>query len=55
MDRNDVFAAVGLLLVAGGLWWIYPPISLIVVGLALMTLGVVGSKNENGDVNENDE
>jgi hypothetical protein len=40
----DLAAAAGVLLVAAGLWWIYPPLALIVVGLLLATFGVWGAK-----------
>jgi hypothetical protein len=36
----DVLAAVGLMLVAGGLWMIYPPLAPIVVGVVAFVIGV---------------
>lgn len=35
-DGWDGLALAGALLVAGGLWWIYPPAALIAVGSALV-------------------
>ncbi len=43
MDRNDVVTILGIGCLAGGLWWIYPPAALIVVGLALLGVGLMGA------------
>lgn len=40
MDRNDVLTLMGVGCLAGGLWWIYPPAALIVVGIVLIGIGV---------------
>jgi hypothetical protein len=40
----DLLAGLGLLLVAAGLWWIYPPACLIAVGLTFLFLGVWGAR-----------
>lgn len=41
MTRNDVLlillALLGMALIVGGLWWIYPPLALIGAGLSLVT------------------
>lgn len=41
IDPNDVIGALGLLLVAAGIWWIYPPAGLIAAGLMLIGLAVI--------------
>lgn len=38
-----VFAS-GLIAVAAGLWWIYPPVCLIVVGTLFLGLGLWGAR-----------
>ena len=38
---KDLLALAGLALLAAGLWWIYPPAALVVVGLVLLAVGVV--------------
>ncbi len=43
MDRNDVVTIFGIGCLAGGLWWIYPPAALIVVGLAMIGIGLLGA------------
>jgi hypothetical protein len=43
MDRNDVAVMVGGAMLGYGLWMIYPPAALIVVGLALITFGILGA------------
>jgi hypothetical protein len=43
VDRNDVVTVLGMGLLAGGLWMVYPPAALIVVGLALITFGIFGA------------
>ncbi len=40
----DLSALVGLGLVVLGLWWIYPPLALIVSGGACLSLAVLGAK-----------
>lgn len=42
----DVVAALGALVVAAGLWWIYPPAGLIALGLVLIATGVLGTRSE---------
>ncbi len=33
---EDALAVIGLALLTGGLWWIFPPAALIVVGVLLI-------------------
>jgi hypothetical protein len=40
----DVIAGTGLLLFAGGLWWLCPPLALIVVGLLTALFGFWGAR-----------
>jgi len=44
LDRNDVVALLGLLLMAGGLVFVYWPLALIVPGALLVALGVTGAR-----------
>lgn len=39
MDLHDVLTVCGLIMVGVGLWWIYPPVALIVVGAILFWAG----------------
>jgi len=39
-----IFGASGFALLAVGLWFIYPPASLIATGLLLMALGFLGRR-----------
>lgn len=39
-DLSDVLATVGLLLMAAGAGWIYPPAGLIVPGVVLFLMGI---------------
>jgi hypothetical protein len=48
MDRNDAAVMVGGAMLGAGLWWIYPPMALIVVGLALVTFGIAGAWQKAG-------
>lgn len=43
MDRNDVVGIIGAVLVTAGLWMIYPPAALIVLGCGLVTLALLGA------------
>jgi hypothetical protein len=45
MDRWDVVALAGLVMVGVGLWFVYWPLALIVPGLVLAALGVLGARN----------
>jgi hypothetical protein len=40
----DVITGSGLLLLAIGLWWIWPPLALVVVGLLLTLFGFWGAR-----------
>ena len=40
----DLLAGAGLCGVFAGLWWIYPPAALIVLGGMACTLGVAGAR-----------
>ncbi|WP_373047188.1 hypothetical protein [Vulgatibacter sp.] len=42
-DLHDLVALLGLILFAGGLWWIYPPLALVVVGALLMAAAFFGT------------
>ena len=43
VDRYDVLAAVGLVLLAVGLVWVWWPLALIVPGVVLLAIGVIGA------------
>jgi hypothetical protein len=40
----DLTAGAGVLLAAAGLWWIWPPLCLVLMGLALVLFGVWGAR-----------
>lgn len=40
----DLVAVLGLALIAGGLWTIYPPAGLIACGIILALIGIAGAK-----------
>ncbi len=40
----DLVTGAGLLLFAAGLWWIYPPLALVLVGLVLALFGLWGAR-----------
>lgn len=44
IDIRDGVASVGLALVASGLWWVYEPSALIVVGSFLVFVAVKGGR-----------
>ncbi len=48
MDRFDVLAAVGLVLVSIGCALIYGPLGLIVAGLGLIGGAIAGDRNSAG-------
>lgn len=39
-DLSDLWAAAGLFLCSVGLWWIYPPLGLIVPGAVMFIMGI---------------
>lgn len=41
--------AVGLLLLAAGFWFIYPPLALVVPGAALLATAMVGAARRGRD------
>ena len=43
VDRYDVLAAVGLVLLAVGLVWVWWPLALIVPGVVLLAIGLIGA------------
>ena len=43
VDRYDVIAVAGLLLLAMGLIWVWWPLALIVPGVVLLAIGVIGA------------
>ena len=44
VDRWDMLVAVGTALVAGGLWFIWPPAVLFWLGVVAMVTGVLGAR-----------
>lgn len=46
VDINDILVIVGLSSVGYGLWQIYPPAALIIIGCALFVMGMRGSRGE---------
>jgi hypothetical protein len=45
---TDVFIALGLALIFIGLWLIYPPAALIVLGVLLLAAGILGGWMASG-------
>jgi hypothetical protein len=43
---SDVMILAGVGLVCGGLWWIYPPAAVVVLGVILLVGGVVRGWHE---------
>lgn len=43
VDLYDLIAALGLVLLGVGFWWVYPALGLIVPGALLLILGVLGA------------
>lgn len=39
LDIRDVLTVAGLIMIFVGLWWIYPPVALIVIGFTLFWAG----------------
>ena len=48
IDVFDVLALAGVLLIAVGLWWVYPPLALIISGIWLFAAAVYGSQRMSG-------
>jgi hypothetical protein len=48
-DRWDVMAITGVLLVAAGLWMIYPPVAIIVTGILLLAVSWIGAQRSSGE------
>ena len=49
MDRWDVVALVGLVMVGAGLWFVYWPLALIVPGAGLVVAGILGARNAGSE------
>lgn len=43
LDFSDLLIFAGLAAMIGGAWWIYPPAALILLGLALILLGLAAA------------
>lgn len=48
MDRFDVMAVLGVALLAGGGYFVYPPLALVIPGMALIIGGVLGARGSGG-------
>ena len=44
LDFADACLAAGLCLLGVGAWWIYPPASLLLLGVILLGMGIRGMK-----------
>ena len=44
LDIDDILTVAGIGMIGAGIWFIYWPASLIVMGLLCFTLGVLGSR-----------
>lgn len=47
MKTQDAVEIVSLVLLAVGLWWVYPPLSLIVLGVSGLSVSVAGRMRKN--------
>ena len=43
MDRWDVLGMIGVLLIAVGLWFVWPPAVLFWLGIVALAAGVIGA------------
>lgn len=41
-SAHDLLVIVGLICLATGLWWIYPPAALITIGALFLVAGILG-------------
>lgn len=44
LDAWDVMILLGFAGLTGGLWWVMPPLSLIVAGVLLLAAGLAGAR-----------
>lgn len=44
VDVNDFIASLGLGMIGAGLWMIYPPAALIIIGAVLFIIGLLRSR-----------
>lgn len=54
MDLNDLWASVGLALLAVGLYMAWPPLAFIVVGLVFLVAGLYGAAVQANDGGESE-
>jgi len=48
IDVDDIAIVLGLIIMGVGLWWLSPPVSLIVIGLIFLLFGVfIGLPSRN--------
>lgn len=47
--KSDTVAVAGLLILAAGSWWIYPPAGLLVLGLGVLLLGIITDRHRRND------
>jgi hypothetical protein len=52
MDRFDVMAVLGVALLTGGGYWVYPPLALFIPGAALIIAAVLGARGAGGISND---
>lgn len=48
-DLHDILALIGVALLGAGVWWIYPPAALILVGALMIVVGIVGRPGSPAD------
>jgi len=48
VDLTDLFILCGLAMAGVGIWQIYPPAALIIIGTVLFLLGLLGSMRGSG-------
>jgi len=52
MDRFDVMAVLGVALLSGGGYFIFPPLALLIPGIALIIAGILGARGAGGISND---
>jgi len=43
---SDAIIGAGILLVVGGLWWMYPPAGVVMAGVLLIVAGILRGLHE---------
>ena len=44
IDARDIIAGIGALIVVVGLWMIYPPVAVVMLGVVLVAGAILGAR-----------